>query len=74
LLQAMRIPLLRGRSFTWEDDDQRPGVVMVSDEMAKRFWPNQEPLGKRLRIARPNTPWRTWSARYSPQARSCLMW
>ena len=59
LLQAMRIPLLRGRSFTWEDDDRRPGVVIVSDEMARRFWPNQDPLGKRLRIARPNTPWLT---------------
>ncbi len=57
LLQAMRIPLQRGRSFTWEDDDRRPGVVIVSDEMARRFWPNQDPLGKRLRIARPNAPW-----------------
>ena len=59
LLQAMRIPLLRGRLFTWEDDERRPGVVIVSDEMARRFWPDQDPLGKRLRIARPNTPWLT---------------
>ncbi len=59
LLQAMRIPLLRGRDFTWEDDEGRPGVAIVSDEMAQRFWPNQEPIGQRLRIARPNTPWLT---------------
>jgi putative ABC transport system permease protein len=59
LLQAMRIPLMRGRPFTWEDDEQHPGVVIVSDQMAKRFWPDQDPLGKRLRIARPNTAWLT---------------
>ena len=59
LLHAMRIPLLRGRSFSWEDDDRRPGVAIVSDEMAKHFWPNQDALGRRLRIARPNTPWLT---------------
>ena len=59
LLQSMRIPLLRGRMFTWDDDERRPGVVIVSDQMARRFWPDQDPLGKRLRIARPNTPWLT---------------
>jgi putative ABC transport system permease protein len=59
LLQSMRIPLLRGRTFSWDDDERRPGVVIVSDQMAKRFWPGQDPLGKRLRIARPNTPWLT---------------
>jgi len=59
LLKSMRIPLMRGRAFTWDDDERRPGVVIVSDQMAKRFWPDQDPLGKRLRIARPNTPWLT---------------
>ena len=59
LLSAMRIPLLRGRPFTWDDDERRPGVVIVSDQMATRFWPDQDPLGKRVRIARPNMPWLT---------------
>jgi predicted permease len=59
LMQAMQIPLLRGRFFTWDDDERRPAVVIVSDEMAKRFWPGQDPMGKRLRIARPDTPWLT---------------
>ncbi|HEV7499940.1 MAG TPA: ABC transporter permease, partial [Vicinamibacteria bacterium] len=59
LLQAMKIPLLRGRFFTRDDDAGRPTVVIVSDQLAKRFWPAQDPLGKRLRVARPNTPWLT---------------
>jgi predicted permease len=59
LMPAMRIPLLRGRFFTWDDDERRPAVVIVSHEMATRFWPGQDALGKRLRIARPNTPWLT---------------
>jgi putative ABC transport system permease protein len=59
LMQSMRIPLLRGRLFTWDDDERRPAVVIVSEEMARRFWPGQDPIGKRLRIARPGTPWLT---------------
>ncbi len=54
LLSAMRIPLQRGRLFTWDDDAGRPPVVIVSEQLARLFWPGQDPLGKRLRIARPN--------------------
>lgn len=57
LLAAMRIPILRGRAFTWEDDTAHPPVVIVSEQLARRLWPGADPLGKRLRIARPDTPW-----------------
>jgi len=59
LMTAMRIPLLRGRLFTPEDDDAHPPVVIVSAQLASHFWPGQDPLGKRLRMARPNMPWLT---------------
>jgi putative ABC transport system permease protein len=47
---AMGIALLAGRDFTDADDMGRPGVVIINEAAAKRFWPNQNPLGKRLTI------------------------
>jgi predicted permease len=46
--EAMRIPLLRGRSFEAQDRDGAPPVVIVNEVLARSFWPNQEPLGKRI--------------------------
>ena len=48
-LQTMRIPLLRGRFFTMADDANAPGVVIVSESLAKHYWPGQDPIGKRLK-------------------------
>jgi putative ABC transport system permease protein len=45
---AIRVPLVRGRDFTPADGPTAPGVVVVSEAMAKQFWPNQDPIGKRL--------------------------
>jgi predicted permease len=59
LLQVMGIPLLRARRFTEQDRDGGLPVAIVSEDMARRFWPGGEVIGKRVRIARPRTPWVT---------------
>jgi putative ABC transport system permease protein len=45
---ALGIPLLRGRSFDPRDAQQAPGVVVVSETLAKRYWPGEDALGRRI--------------------------
>src|ERR1043165_5615840 len=47
--QTMKIPLLRGRTFTQDEDEQGKPVVLVDENLARRFWPNQEALGKHIK-------------------------
>jgi len=47
-LRAMHIPLVRGRDFNEGDTADKPGAILISEAMAKRFWPNEDALGKRL--------------------------
>ena len=46
--EAAGIPLIRGRGFTHADLDNPEGVVVVSSTFAERFWPDENPLGKRV--------------------------
>lgn len=47
---TMEIPLLRGRVFTAEDDQRAPKVALVSETFARKFFPNEDVLGKRVMI------------------------
>jgi predicted permease len=50
-LPAMRIPVVRGRNFNDSDTLGRQNVILISQAMAKRFWPNEDPIGKRLTLS-----------------------
>jgi predicted permease len=47
---ALKIPLLRGRSFTEQDNGAAPGVVIINQAMARQFWPKGDPLKDRIQI------------------------
>ena len=53
--ETIGIPLLRGRSFSVEDQANTPGVVVINKTMAERFWPNQDPLGKQVKFVSDGT-------------------
>jgi predicted permease len=48
--QTLGVPLLRGRDFSAQDGPGAPGVMIVNELMAQRFWPDQNPIGKRVNI------------------------
>jgi len=48
--ETMQIPILEGRDFTQDDDEKAPRVLIVDQTAANRYWPGQDPLGKRLKI------------------------
>jgi predicted permease len=50
LVRAMGMRLVRGRDFTERDRADRPDVCIVDETMAETYWPNDDPLGKRIRI------------------------
>jgi predicted permease len=56
---TMGIPLMQGRDFSMRDSLSTSGVVMISESFARRYWPGQDPVGKRIRYggADSTNPW-----------------
>jgi putative ABC transport system permease protein len=49
-LRAMRVPVIRGRDLRDADAAGRPGATLISDALARRFWPNEDPVGKHITL------------------------
>jgi predicted permease len=47
------LPVVRGRAFTPRDREGAPHVAMVNEEAVRRFWPDEDPIGKQVRLERP---------------------
>jgi len=48
--ETMGIPLVQGREFSHHDTEGGPGVIIINQSMASRFWPRENPIGKRVNI------------------------
>jgi putative ABC transport system permease protein len=50
-LEALGVPLVRGRTVADSDTSQAPGVVVINQTLASRFFPNEDPVGRRMTIS-----------------------
>jgi len=57
--ETLRIPRRAGRDFTAQDRDGAEPVVIVNEQLARRAWPNESPVGKRLRVGAADGTWAT---------------
>jgi predicted permease len=59
--ETMDIPLVEGRDFSWNDSLQTLPVVIINQAMAETYWPNEDPVGRRIKEGRPEEtlPWLT---------------
>jgi putative ABC transport system permease protein len=48
---SLGIPIVRGRAFTDQDTEQAPGVVIINESLANRFWSSEDPLGKTISVS-----------------------
>ena len=60
--RTLGIPVVQGRDLTAQDTDEKsPIVAIINEAMARRFWPNENPIGRRITLGlpRPDNPWVT---------------
>ena len=58
--KVLRATLLRGRAFTEGDEDGKQLVAIIDESTARKYWPDRDPLGRRVRFAKDSTkPWTT---------------
>lgn len=55
--ETMKIRLVRGRTFVETDTDDRPPVAVVSESFARQYWPNGNPIGRRIKRGAATSPW-----------------
>ena len=58
---ALGAPLVRGRLFTERDDDKAPDVAIINQTLAKQYFPNVDPIGRRLKNGGPESPNNSWN-------------
>ena len=56
-LRTMGIAILRGRGIEERDGPQAPKVAVISETMAKKFWQNEDPIGRRFQMGPASAPW-----------------
>src|SRR6185503_17984951 len=54
--RTMQIPILQARNFTDADRENAPHVVIINQAMARRFWPNENPIGQRVNLGDSDKP------------------
>jgi predicted permease len=55
--ETLRVPLIHGRGFAASDQAGAPRVAVINESMARRYWPNENPIGKRIEIGRWKGRW-----------------
>lgn len=56
---TINVPVLTGRDFTLADDADAPGVIIVSEAFSRRYWPGEDPIGRRLKYG-PRDSTQSW--------------
>jgi predicted permease len=57
--ETLKLPLIEGRTISASDDREKPLVVVLNKSLAKQFWPQESPIGRRVRLSKDDPRWMT---------------